>query len=89
MKYELWEAIDASGIRESALIAECDDQSRRMAADDPNMKITWAIEAGSRDEAMREYHKHMGWGPYVPFEEQSGPFREIIGRTSKNDEEGE
>ncbi len=30
------------------------------------LKLTYAIEASSWDEAMAEHHKRQGWQPYQP-----------------------
>ena len=62
MMYELWVGID-DGVTESALFGAGND--KRPLTETPYMKLVRTFEAASRDDAMRIYYEHMGWGPYV------------------------
>ena len=53
MKYELYEEEDGA-------------LSFSLAPKNPNGKLIWSVDAKSYDEAFTEYHKYMGWEPYIP-----------------------
>lgn len=80
MRFELWEASDEDGTQ-SMLLGESEEyeRSRAMLAHEPNMKLTWVVEADTHDEAMQLYYDHMGWGHYTTFDELPGERVEIHG----------
>ncbi len=83
MRFELWQASDENGT-ETMLLGATDEyeRSRAMLAHELNMKLTWAVEAESHDEAMQLYYDHMGWGHYLTFDELPGEPIEIHGVVS-------
>jgi len=80
MIYELWVGIE-DGVTESALFGAGDD--KKQLADSPYLKLVRTFEAASRDDAMRVYYEHMGWGPYVPPDDVVLTEAEIHGSTPR------
>ena len=80
MRFELWEASDEDGTQ-SMLLGDSEEyeRSRAMLAHEPNMRLTWVVEADTHDEAMQLYYDHMEWGHYTTFDELPGERVEIHG----------
>lgn len=80
MRFELWQASDDDGT-ESMFLGESDEyeRSRAMLAHEPDMKLTWTVEADSHDYAMQLYYDQMGWGHYRTFDEPPSERVEIYG----------
>jgi hypothetical protein len=80
MRFELWQSSDENGT-ETMLLGTSDEyeRSRAMLAHEPNMKLTWVVEAENHDEAMQLHYDHLGWGDHLAFDELPGAQIEIQG----------
>ena len=84
MRFELWEEPDPElGGEEWTLLGPDDTKSREML--EPWMKLSFAVEAETRDEGMQLVYDRKGWGQYLTWDERAeiGTVVKVEGVTRK------
>jgi len=77
MRYELWESTGVAGSHEFTLLPEGAEEPHPLG--ETQREVIWTVEAASFQEAMRLFHEHMDWEPYVPFEDRGRIDAEVRG----------
>lgn len=70
MIYELWQSEDKTEDCFTSQDSYMRQPYLKKDVNGKNMIKVWEVEADTWDDAMIKHHEHMGWAPYIPFDER-------------------
>jgi len=72
MVFELWEFDSGHAFIERSEDSAYANTVQRLHVTEPNVRLTWTVQAVNYNEAMQALYDRKGWGRYRTIEEELG-----------------